>query len=334
MKNNIVFQSYDDWNKPESGLSPDMLFSDFFVCWLNRHKVCLQENTYNSYCLQAKAHIIPYFEQKLVTVGQINAEAIELYYAYKLSKGLSRNTIMHHHANIHSALDFAVRRHLISHNPSKYITIPKKEFFQGQFYSTDELFACLSAFRGHCLELCVLFGALMGLRRSEILGLMWKDFCLPEHTVTIRRTLVNSNDPNSGKKYTIHKQRTKNESSFRTLVLPKMIEQNLIKQMDRHIVNPNHPVCVKPDGSRILPDFLSRNFKKHLIDSGLRVIRFHDLRHSCATILHKNGYDIRDIQMWLGHSDINTTARFYSHFNLKDKERIASGLDKIMEQCK
>ena len=332
MENHIVFQLYDDWNKIESKLSADMLFSDFFIYWLDRHKVRVQENTYNSYCLQAKAHIIPYFREKAITVSGLDGETIESYYSYKLSQGLSRSTVMHHHTNIHSSLDFAVRHHLISYNPSNQITIPKKEFFKGQFYSTNELFACLAAFRGHSLELCVLFAALMGLRRSEILGLTWRDICIPEHTVTIRSTLVISINPNTGKKYLIHKQRTKNQSSLRTLVLPQIIEQKLTEYLDHHIVRPEQPVCLKPDGSKISPAFLTPNFKKCLIHSGLRVIRFHDLRHSCATILHKNGYDIRDIQMWLGHSDITTTAKFYAHFNLEDKKRVASGLDKIMDQ--
>lgn len=80
------------------------------------------------------------------------------------------------------------------------------------------------------------------------------------------------------------------------------------------------------NGKTYSPDYISKKFSQLLKKNGLRHIRFHDLRHSCASLLVANGFTLKDIQEWLGHADIQTTANIYSHLDVERKKNIAFSL--------
>ena len=83
-------------------------------------------------------------------------------------------------------------------------------------------------------------------------------------------------------------------------------------------------------GKRIRPDFLSQHFPDFLVAHQTKRIRFHDLRHSCASLLYANGVSLKAIQEWLGHSDISTTANIYSHLDYKSKLTSANVMDNVL----
>ena len=88
-------------------------------------------------------------------------------------------------------------------------------------------------------------------------------------------------------------------------------------------------ICLTKNGDLIKPDYLTRHFEKIIKEKGLKPIRFHDLRHSCASIMLSNGVSLKEIQLWLGHSNFQTTADIYSHLTYQDKLSAAQKLETI-----
>lgn len=89
-------------------------------------------------------------------------------------------------------------------------------------------------------------------------------------------------------------------------------------------------VCRRNDGSLLKPSYLTQSFKAILLKNGLPVIRYHDLRHSCASLLLSNGFNLKEIQEWLGHSEISTTADIYSHLESQSKVKMAESLGRTL----
>ena len=166
-------------------------------------------------------------------------------------------------------------------------------------------------------EFGVIMAAFYGLRRSEIVGLKWDAIDFENKKISIQHTVVTAKV--NGTVTEIARDKTKTKSSCRTLPLIPACEQMLNKMKKEQ--EQNRKVCgksycndyldyiyVDPIGKRIRPDFLSQHFPDFLVAHQMKRIRFHDLRHSCASLLYANGVSLKEIQEWLGHSDISTTS--------------------------
>jgi integrase len=149
-------------------------------------------------------------------------------------------------------------------------------------------------------------------------------------TITIKHTVVQLD--NALQKRDV----TKNESSYATLPLPKMIKARLKKwkltQAQNHWLQPNDYIdegyiCTQVDGNLIKPNYVSQHFKLLLRNNGMPHIRFHDLRHSSASYLLSLGFNLKEIQTWLRHGDIQTTMNTYTHIDMAAKKNIADNLD-------
>ncbi len=140
-----------------------------------------------------------------------------------------------------------------------------------------------------------------------------------------------------GKNITVQKDRTKTKSSYRTLPLVPPFEELLRRLKQEQLVN--QKVCgaayckkyldyiyVNAMGELVKPNFITQHFEIVLKNHGLKKIRFHDLRHSCASLLYANGVSLRDIQEWLGHSDIGTTSNIYTHLDYSSKVSSANAI--------
>ena len=137
---------------------------------------------------------------------------------------------------------------------------------------------------------------------------------------------------------TIHKMdATKNSSSYATIPLPNIIKARLkrwkSKQNEYKLLQPNDYnndgyICTQADGSLIKPNYVTQHFKRLLKNNNMPIIRFHDLRHSSAGYLKYLGFDLKDIQIWLRHGDISTTANIYLSLDMDAKRVIADNLDR------
>lgn len=235
---------------------------------------------------------------------------------------------IYYHAVIHKALKHAVKIDLLPSNPADKIERPKKNSFQAGFYDADEMNLLFDAVKGTRLEIPVMLAAFYGLRRSEVIGLKWDSVDFNRNTITIRHTVTTYNI--DGKHVTVASDTTKTKSSMRTLPLVPVFRERLAalqaeqkenRRLCGRCYNPDYIgyVFVDEMGNRIKPNYLSNAFGKLLANNGLRVIRFHDLRHSCASMMLANGVAMKQIQEWLGHSDFSTTANIYAHLDFNSK---------------
>ena len=174
----------------------------------------------------------------------------------------------------------------------------------------------------------ILFGAFYGLRRSEAIGLKWDAIDFDQNTITIRHTVTSCDL--DGKRVLVASDTTKTKSSMRTLPLVPFMRERLLtlkeeQQENRRLCGRSYIkeyleyVCVNEIGDLIKPHYVTESFPKLLKAKGMRQIRYHDLRHSCASLLLANGVPMKQIQEWLGHSDFSTTANIYAHLDYSSK---------------
>ena len=307
----------------------DVYFNNYIVQWLEALRPSISPTTHDSYKIILNTHILPYFNEKL-KVTDITPALIQQYVNDK-SKNLSPNTIRKHLANLSKCLDSAVKQNIIAYNPVKRIEMPKKIKYTGaKFYNERQIEQLLECCKGDPLELVIRLTLFYGLRRSEVLGLKWNTIDFETKTLTIKHTVSRI-----GKNIHQH-DRTKNDSSNATFPIPEKILRELegLKsyQQEMKMLQPNdyHDsdyIFTKPNGELLSPDYISQHFKLLLEKNNMPHIRFHDLRHSSASYLKALGFDLKDIQVWLRHKDIQTTLNLYTHLDMEAKTNIADSLD-------
>jgi len=313
--------------EPERLLGDDILFADYLEQWLEIVKSTISISTYSSYSECVKKIISPYFRDRKIMLRELRAKDIQNFYLHEL-KRVSANSVIHYHANIHKALKYAVKIDLIDVNPADKVERPKKEKFVGSYYDADEVNHLFEIAQGTKLEIPVLFGAFYGLRRSEVIGLKWSAIDFDQNTLTIQHTVVQCNI--DGKRELIAADTTKTKSSMRTLPLVPFVRERLLALKEEQAENRRlcgkcynrdylAYICVNEIGDLIKPSYVTEQFPKLLNKYDMRHIRFHDLRHSCASLLLKNGVQMKEIQDWLGHSDFSTTANTYAHLDYSSK---------------
>lgn len=316
-----ILSEYD--NKIVDRYNP-ILFSDYIATWLDNMKFNIEPNTHQSYKYQIEKHIIPYFKKKKILLCDLSALDIKTFYNIKQKEGLSANYIKHLHANIRKSLQDALINGMVTFNVADRVQLPRVVKFQAGFYNVKQMNQLLQCAKGSDIESAIILACFYGLRRSEVLGLKWNAIDFDRKTIVISTTVT----PMNAEMGVMAKKRTKNNSSFRTLPLIPEVEPYLrrLKEEQIHYQNlfkmeyiENDFVCKWQDGKPLRPDYITRKFKTLLIENGMEIIRFHDLRHSCASLLLSIGYDLKMIQEWLGHSNISTTGNMYAHLEYKTK---------------
>ncbi len=323
----------------------NLLFSDYmklYVPYTRKGKKQIEDTTYSSYVNNIKSPIGPYFFETGIRLKELTVRDIQDFYDVQLER-VTANTVIHYHAIIRLALCYARKHGYIKENPIEEVDKPSKNQFVGNFYNADELSKVIEASKGTKLEIPVIMGGFYGLRRSEIVGLRWSaidfenDVFYINHTITTPRI--------DGKLKIVAKDRAKTKSSLRALPLNgevkkilfevKAKQENYQKKFKR-AYNKEWLGYVMVDelGELILPNYITSAFKRLLEKNEFRSIRFHDLRHTCASLLlnkgKANGITLKDIQVWLGHSDFSTTANTYSHLDANSKTGSLDTLAKVV----
>ena len=318
-------------------------FADFMIKWLDMIKHQVEESTYTGYKRQIEGRTKEYFTKHPIMIADLKPVHILDFYNWLYSQGIKGNTVVKYHANIRKALDYAVQTDLIQSNPAIKVGRPPQEQFIADYYNQEELNNLFKIVKDTPLELIVYLTAFYGLRRSEVLGIRWSAIDFENKTITISHkvvTVTNEDEEVKTKTKMITKSKTKNKSSYRTFPLFKEIENLLLytRKMQEYYAsifkdsyNKKYKdfVCLDELGNLRKPDYVSHKFKQLLRNNDLREIRFHDLRHSCATLLVKKGISLREIQDWLGHSSSKTTER-YTHLDSSTKINSASAIEKAL----
>ncbi len=302
--------------------------TDFFNSWVEYQRNFLQISTIEAYTVYFGKHINPYFENR--ELQEITPIDIQQYITYKMKNGrkdgkeggLSLASVRKHFSLLKQALNQAVIYGYISANPCAPVKIPRKRSRISKrtvLLTAEQAKQVIKAFDGHPLKNAVVLTLCYGLRRSEVLGLKWCAIDFIGNTLTINHTVV--------KNLTIEaKDTTKTEASERRYSLIPEVKELLQREKEH---SKSEYVLSWEDGRMFRPDYVTRGFQRALKSHGLPTMRFHDLRHSTASILFDSGWSLEDVKNWLGHTDIETTSNIYLHYTKERKVLCADNVADI-----
>ncbi|WP_326512266.1 site-specific integrase [Clostridium intestinale] len=293
----------------------DISMEEYLEIWLSNYvKYSCEITTMSGYINIIKNHINPHLGN--IKLQKLQPIQIQQYYVYIMDKkGLSPNTVIKHHALIRKSLDYALKQQLVYRNVADAVSLPKKIKYEAKVYNKDQLKKLLELLEGEKIELPVNLAAYLGLRREEILGLKWSKINLDEKLMYIHEVRVRA-----GKNVVTKKPKT--DKSMRTLHIPERVYNILLKEKNKQnyfksILGKdyydNDYVYCHEDGKEFRVNTITDNFRKFLDKNNLPKIRLHDLRHTFASILYDEGVDLKSISEVLGHSDLATTNKIYTH---------------------
>jgi integrase len=235
---------------------------------------------------------------------------LQRFYRAKLDAGLSPRTVQYMHATLHRALDRATKWGLVPRNVTEAVDAPRPARREIQPLSPEQARRLLSEARGDRFEALYVLALTTGLRQGELLGLRWEDVDLDSGRLHVRRTLI------TGGKLTFGQPKT--ARGRRSVALAPQTADSLKAHCDRQraaglYAGDGLVFCTRA-GTPIAPQNLVRRYFKPLLKwAGLPDIRFHDLRHTCATLLLGRDVHPRIVQDLLGHAQITLTLDTYSH---------------------
>lgn len=331
------------WEEQERGGRPpaDIPVYDYLVSYLKRVEPELQKNTIISYRSMTNGKIRRYFQRRpQLTVGNLKPQDIQDFYQSLFADGVVANTVIHYHALLRRAFQQAFKEERIDANPFDRVGRPKKNKFHGENYTQEELLTLLHLARGDVIYPAILLAGAMGLRRSEALGVRWSRIDWETKTVLLDTKIVEYRE--NGKKKVEPVEEMKNKSSRRTLPLPDPVVEMLQVQKEHREVyrkmfqgsyNAQYLdyVCVNQLGELLRPSYVTDHFRELLEKYGLRHIRFHDLRHTFASLLINQDVPLINVSNFLGHSDLSTTANIYAHLDKASKQASAAVISGILQ---
>ena len=325
-----------------------MAVEEYLDDWVENYiKENRKINTYNRYRGLIDRNIIPNIGS--ILLKDLRSIHVETMFLEEKKKSISNSSLENIYVVINSALNRAVRLQLIYDNPCKYIERPKRDKFVANVLTVEEFYYILNSlntekYNDYIFSLALQIVLELGLRRGELAGLEWDNVDFKNNTIEIKNNLIVSN----GKVYL---DTPKTEESERTLY----ISDNLKKLLKKHkSIQNEHKlrygqyyqknifngrkcdfIMTWEDGKYIQPNYYSHRFRKILKKLNFdKPVRFHDLRHTNATLLLSQGVDFKVIQTRLGHSDINTTLNIYSHVNMEMQKDATKKLNKILHGSK
>ena len=318
-------------------VQPDKItLREYLLDWIKSYvEVNLRPTTIAGYKLNIEKHIIPYLGS--VQLQDLSVSHIDDFYA-QIQKngrvdgkgGLSAKSIIYIHRVLNEALEHAVKKHIIPYNVAKDAVKPKLKKYKGQVYNEEEIKELLFVAKDTSMEVPIALAALCGLRRGEVLGLMYSEISFENDTIRICRQLIPTKN---GPQF----EEPKSEDSNRIINAPHEVIKIIKKHQEFQEENKkllgaeykdNDLVNCNEDGSMIDPRVLSKRFSEFLKKNHLKHIRFHDLRHSCATLMLNSGVQMKVASQILGHSSIGITADLYTHVITDMKKDAADKISK------
>lgn len=321
-----------------------MKVGEWIQSWLlNYARMRIKESTYENYKALISAYIVPGIGAK--ALNELKTKDLQIFYnrlhergkigrygGKNADKGLSASTIKHVHNIIHQALSQACKESLIRNNPDDACVLPKGEKRKITTLPIDDLAIFLQeASKGNhyalfYLDLCT------GLRRGELLGLQWTDIDFEKGILIVKRQLNRVNKQ-------LHFSTLKTANSNRIIKLPDSALDvlNLHKQAQIERRHKAEPVWEEHDlvfcnelGGPLDPSGIYHYYKRLLKRSGFSSYRFHDLRHTFATIALQNGVDVKTIQETLGHYSAAFTLQVYGHVTRQMQDAAAKKIDAFL----
>jgi len=310
----------------------DSTVAVFLRHWLK--EVCeprLAANTVNGYRVNIEKHIIPHIGS--IQLNRLQQKDLQKLYESLSCDGLSGTSVRYVHNNLHRALQYAVKTQVLGKNAADFVEPPKIKGFEASPLTPEQVKTLLRSCSETEIYLPVLLAVTLGLRRGEALGLQWDCVDIDAKTVTITHSA-------SFRQGGIELSTTKTKNSRRTLLMPDILHDALesahSKQEDAArflgaAYNPLRLVCCRYDGKPMTSGVLQHQFHDVLEAATLPTIRFHDLRHTNATLMLRNAVPAKIVSSMLGHSSIGITLDTYSHVITEMQEGAIGVMDGLLK---
>jgi integrase len=307
---------------------------EFFERWLDASAPTLRPATVRRYRDLARLHIMSNVGN--LKLAKLSPAEVQRLYADRLAAGLSPTSVRHVHGLLHRALGDAVRWGLLTRNVTDAVDPPRRSTPEAKTWDAREVATVLTAAAGDDLEALWRLALLTGMRRGELLGLRWTDVDLDGGALSVRRTM------SRGASSRLESGEPKTASGRRRIALPASVVESLrrhrVRQLEyRLAVGPAFEdrglVFTNETGGPVHPNSLAIRFRKLIASAGVPTIRFHDLRHTCATLLLGQGVHPKVVQERLGHADIAMTMNLYSHVTADMQRTAADQLDAAIEDA-
>jgi integrase len=303
----------------------------YLESWLVTIKPSIRPGTHYQYTMTCRNYLLPMLGH--LRLNQVRPNLIQQMYATYLNKGLGPRTVEVIHAVIHRALAQALKLELIDRNPVDATTPPRVEVKEMQIYDEVQVGQFLMAAKGDVNEALYQLAIATGLRQSELLGLKWSDLDTQKRTLNVQRQLRRCGI--KGDLYTPPK--TKN--GRRTIVLGgttlAKLQEHWWRQNEARIVAGDHwqendLIFPTPTGTPKNQSNLFRQFKAMIEKAGLPEIRFHDLRHTAASLLLNHGVPAIIVSRRLGHYKVSMTLDIYGHLIPEMQDDAARLIDELI----
>lgn len=301
--------------------------SKYLTNWLETYAVRkgLADNTINGYRVNIYNHIVTSIGDYYL--DEINASVLDKLFEDLTEKGLGGTSQLYVYRVLHKAFETGVKRRELPFNPCDMIEPPRKTKNEMECITGDDMTLYVEYLKSYDVKIAlpILLALVLGLRRGEILGLMWSDIDFENRVVHIQRTAT-------PQKNGFVFSDCKTDKSNRVLMLPDIIYDKLLEWKNVQMsFNSGGYVFTQSTGKILSATTLNKHFKKTLRDCGLDEMRFHDLRHSCATYLVSASVPINTVSQILGHSKISTTLDCYTHTNFKSQETAMEKLNLLAD---
>jgi integrase len=302
--------------------------------WLSSIRFSVKPKTYEGYESIFRVRVLPRLGE--VPISKLTPMDLQALYSHLQDGGLSPRSISHTHRVLNHAFQQAVRWSLIARNPCNGAAPPRVGHKEFQVLTPEQVTTFLSIHRNHPKYALYILAVTTGMRQGELLGLRWSDIDLDSGRLHVRRALQQQRGV--GLVFT----EPKTSRSRRPIVLGQQavraLREHRIGQIERRMLlgsawNDHDLVFAGPSGGPLDPAWQRVVFRKALSAANLPLIRFHDLRHTAATLLLSRGVHPKVVSEMLGHSTITLTLDTYSHFVPTLHEEAAIVMDSILSAC-
>lgn len=294
--------------------------------------------TYNSYCMFFRVHIKDSAVGKK-KLDKIKTDDLQQFYNSKIDEGYNSKTVNHIHVILNMALEKAYMLRMIPENPNKFTTIPKRTKYEAKVLSMEAVEKLVREAKGDELYPIVITTAYTGMRKGEIMALKWENVDFDERKIYIKNSLCRVESEQLDEKghrvthYEIMEPKTK--KSIRTIPMMNQVYDALREQQQRQAQDKDRVgdkyldqgfVFADPIGQHLGQRDFNKKYNAFLEKYGVDKIRFHDLRHTFATLLVESDISLKLVQELLGHSNIATSMDIYTHVSSEKKEQVISKL--------
>ena len=311
--------------------TPRQTLDQYLESWLAKEKHEVEPSSYIRYMRVVRTHLIGQLGHN--SLARLTAHQVQAFYARKLDEGASASSVRYMHVVLHSALDDAVRLGILPRNVTDYVTIPRLRRQEIKPLSEEQARLLLEAAQGHRYEALYILGLATGMRRGELLALRWEDVQFGDASVQVNATLQVTPEG-----YKLAKPKT-SKSRRRIALSPRVIDalrrhraHQAAERLrlgeawaDLDMVFPNAAGEVYEPSN-----FVRRQFLPLLRKAGLPRIRFHDLRHTAATLLLGQGVNVKVVSEMLGHSNISITLNIYGHVLPHMQQHAVETMDRLL----